>query len=273
MFGRVCEVAASSLPVLAHLSWVYEGCRLASPAPPVVRLQLKGEDKAGYTVTVNGSPVAGGSSLFSALLLLDLEILRLPLFFPPPLPGFHAAWVARGKEAFILAGEGGCGKSSLCYLLVLHGFAYGSDEATAFSPDGGLLPLPRRIMLKGDNPLIPRLALKQDDRNLLAGFDGRFYVLPEDFCLAPPGFYDLSFVFLKYQGDLAMIKVTPVRTLDALRSLLGLAFRLKTVTPSLFALLVKSLGPGRALVLEYGSLDQALAFLLELADGKVLASA
>ena len=267
LYDRVCAVTASSAPVLEHLSWVYDGCRLQRPAPAAVRLGLFGDEHHGYTVTVDGIPAAQEPTLLAALLYLDLEILRRPLFLNSPLLGFHASWIARGSRAVLLVGEGGCGKSSLCHQMLSLGFEYGSEEVAAFSADGRLLPLPRRIMFKPDNPLIPQLGIRQDPRNLLAGFDGRFYVLPPGVSLASSGFYDCTFVFLHYQDDGPELEALPLKTLDALQRLCGAAFRLQAMSSSLFAALVGSLSPERAVAVNYSSPGAALAFLLKLADG------
>lgn len=273
LFDRVCEVRASSGPVLDHLAWVYEGCRLRPPGHAEVRLDLRGDELTGYTVSLDGTRVAAAATLPAALLLLDLELLRWPLFLNPSLLLFHAAWLAKDRRALLLVGEGGSGKSSLGYLLAARGLALGSEEVAAFAGTGRLLPFPRRILLKADNPLVPRLALKQDPRNLLAAVDGRFYVLPPQVSWAPPGFYDCTFVFLNYQAGGPGLQVALLDTLEALQLLVGAAFGLKGLSPSLFAVLVESLEPARALALTYASLEEACAFLGELAHGKVLALA
>lgn len=267
LYGRGCEVRSSSGTVLDHLAWVYEGCQVKRPLQPQVRLGLHGDGESGYTITVEGIPVAADPSLLTALLLLDLEILRWPLFLNLPLLLIHAAWIAQGKKALLLVGEGGCGKSSLGYLLVRAGLSYGSEEVAAFSPEGKLLPFPRRILLKADNPLVTRLALKQDSRNLLARVDGRFYVLPPEMSWASPGFYDCTFVFLQFRPDGPGLQVTPLKTLEALRRLLAAAFSLKGLGSPLFSILVQALGPDQALALKYASLEEACSFLVGLVNG------
>jgi hypothetical protein len=267
IFGRVCEVASSSAAALTHLGWVYAGCLLPFPAPAAVRLGLFGDELAGYTVTVDGAPGAQEAALTAALLHLDLELLRRPLFLQPRLLGLHAAWAARGGRAVLLVGEGGCGKSSLCYLLASRGLACGSEEVAAFSGEGRLLPFKRRIMWKREHPLISRLGIEQDSRNLLAGLDGRFYVLPPGVSWASAGFYDCVFAFLRYQEGGPDLETIPLDTMAALERLGAASFDLRAMSRDLFAALVRSLGPERAVAVNYASLDAAMTFILELVNG------
>ena len=62
----------------------------------------------------------------------------------------HSAIVEKGGRAIILAGPPGSGKSTLCAALLGKGWRLLSDEFTLLRPDdGGLVPIPRPVALKG----------------------------------------------------------------------------------------------------------------------------
>ncbi|ROR29646.1 HprK-related kinase A [Inmirania thermothiophila] len=61
----------------------------------------------------------------------------------------HAAVVADGDRALLLAGDSGAGKSTLCAALLTRGWRLLSDELALLDPrDGRIQPLPRPVSLK-----------------------------------------------------------------------------------------------------------------------------
>jgi hypothetical protein len=67
----------------------------------------------------------------------------------PNLVHLHAASVARGTSAILLAGRSGDGKSTLTAKLLQAGWLYVTDEQVTFTRDGtGVVPYPRPLTLR-----------------------------------------------------------------------------------------------------------------------------
>lgn len=269
IFDSICLVSTNLTPVHDHLRFVYERCRVKKTNPPDLRFELVRNGEGNFKVGVEGAANDPRSSLLPALLALEWEMTRRALFRNSNLAAFHAAWVARDDTALVLVGEGGSGKSTLSFELAREGWAYGSDEAAAFSGgDGRLIPFPRRILLKEDNPLITRRHLPQSRRNLLALMDGRYYVWPPKVNAAPPGCYDCYYFFLHFQPQ-GRFKTTPLETLDALKQLLAARFFEGPMSPALFHHLVQTLGPNRAFEVCYSSPVEVKKFLHRVRDEQI----
>ena len=269
VFDAVCAVAVEPGPVRDHLAFVYEQTRIRENALPDISLGFSGQPDGSFKVEADGETLLEEARLLPALLCLDQEILRRPLVLRAGVAGFHAAWLAHRDAAFFLVGPGGCGKSTLAYELGRRGFAYGADEVAALATaDGRVLPFPRKIMLKADNPLIPGLDLPQSPLNLLSALDGRYYVWPPGMAAAAPGHYRTYFFFLEYQPD-CQLEAVPLDTLAALEKLFAACFRLHRVNQTLYQMLVQALGPQTAFALRYSSPGAAAAFIREIRDGHV----
>ncbi len=66
---------------------------------------------------------------------------------------FHAATIARGRDALVLPGDSGAGKSTLAAAAMLTGWTLLSDEYAAFDPMAAreLAPVPRAVSLKNES--------------------------------------------------------------------------------------------------------------------------
>ncbi len=196
-----------------------------------------------------------------AILELEHALLSRAVGETEGLTVFHAAWVGCRHNAYILAGEGGAGKSCLSYRLLQRGMWLGSDEAAGFqNKTGFLLPFHRKLMFKS-----------QDEPFSLAGgysspIDDRYYVMPPG---NPPrwgraGPYRLFFIFPRFDPKGPGLEVRPLSVLDSVQRLLANCFRLNAIDQRLFRRLVHACEPGRCWLMDYSDGSQAADFIHEL---------
>ncbi len=196
-----------------------------------------------------------------AILELEHALLSRAVGETEGLTVFHAAWVGCRHNAYILAGEGGSGKSCLSYRLLQRGMWLGSDEATGFqNKTGFLLPFHRKLLLKSQN----------EPFSLEGGYaspiDDRYYVMPPG---NPPhwgraGPYRLFFIFPCFDPTGPELEVHSLSVLDSVQRFLANCFRLKAIDQFLFRRLINSFVPGRCWQIHYSDGSQAADFIHQL---------
>lgn len=269
LFRSVCQFETNITAVHDHIYYVYEHQLLTAmiPPPDFCAALLKITDDH-YQVLVNYEIKANYNNVLSALLDIDLQLFKQPLRIDEELIVFHAAWVASGSTALLLIGEGGTGKSTLCYELLRKNCAYGSDEATAFCrTNGWLLPFARNILLKQNNPLLVKYALHQNPANMLVDLDGRYYLPPpaKEAARAKAGKYRPMFLFLDYQpGKQTQAKPLPI--LETLSRLLAVGFKWKNINSDFFQQLVQDIAPHTAWQITYSESGKAADLILDLEE-------
>jgi len=196
-----------------------------------------------------------------AILELEHALLSRAVGETEGLTVFHAAWVGCRHNAYILAGEGGSGKSCLSYRLLQRGMWLGSDEATGFqNRTGFLLPFHRKLMLKSQNgPFCPA-------GGYASSIDDRYYVMPPG---NPPhwgraGPYRLFFIFPHFDPTGPELEVRSLSVLDSVQRFLANCFRLKAIDPFLFRRLIHAFVPGRCWLIHYSDGSQAADFIHQL---------
>jgi hypothetical protein len=100
--------------------------------------------------------------------------------------GTHAAAVAMGGRAIVLAGRSGAGKSTLTLALLREGARLLTDELTLVDRDGStVLPYPRALHVSPSTiDLLPELAFLRDRPRQALGADLEWAVSPADLARA-----------------------------------------------------------------------------------------
>lgn len=112
----------------------------------------------GYRVTTDGKQPVGFSRLPDLLFHLDKDITIALQIERPDLYFLHAAVVALGERAVVLAAPSGSGKSTLALALAHDGFDYVSDELAPIDPLRRMVyPFPHALCLKAPPPAPYRL--------------------------------------------------------------------------------------------------------------------
>jgi len=130
----------------------------------------------------------------------------------PELLFLHAAALARGGRAWLLAGDSGAGKSTTTWALLHHGWRYLSDELAPIDlASGRVHPYPRALCLKRRPPLVYPLPEAVLDL-------GRTLHVPPD---ALPGAVETrpralgGIVFVRYRAGLAAPALRPLGRAEA----------------------------------------------------------
>ncbi len=210
---------------LAYFARAYAACP-GNPAEVTARFLLT-HVGAPWQVHIGGKIFAEGP-FDRVVRLLDWELSRRAIKQDSPCAAFHAAWIARDRQAAMLAGKGGAGKSHLCLQLVDHGFDYGAEDVT-FCSGSRLLPFPRAIQLRKSDPILERIAPER----LFVGYDGRICVeVPRQTTAMEAAADNLTVIFLDPTATTSSVQ--PLTAFEGLQRLFALCHRLDRVTAPLF---------------------------------------
>lgn len=186
----------------------------------------------------------------------------------------HAAVVARGGRAVVMAAVSGSGKSTLCTALVSAGWRLFSDEFGLIRPaDGALMPVPRPVSLKNESidvvrRLMPQAVMSAPYHDTAKGTLA--YLRPPDeavrrqFEPAMPAWI----VFPKFRAG-ASLKVTPVPRAQAFADLLANSMNYIALAERGFAAMAQLVESCPAFTLEYSDIPAAIAHFDALASGSV----
>ncbi|NJL07324.1 MAG: hypothetical protein HC900_02975 [Methylacidiphilales bacterium] len=149
--------------------------------------------------------------------------------------------MAREDHAILFAGDGGSGKSGLCLKAMARGFRCGAEDVT-FLADNRLVPFPRAIQLRRDDPLLDAI----DPARRFEGCDGRMCVevRPEEAAIEMSAATS-TVVLLDPAADGPPRVLSP---LEGLQRLLGLCHRLDRATQPLFDTFTTLAATGRMIV-------------------------
>ena len=149
-------------------------CAGTAACAPIARVDVLAEG-GGCTVFRDRAPRWGRGDVFVSRHLALREVL-VALAGPRRVGAvLHAACVARGGRALVLAGDSGSGKSTLALGLAGAGWASVADDLTALDRRGRVLPFPTRISLKpGSWPLVAPSVLDEAVEGRLGGGRTRY---------------------------------------------------------------------------------------------------
>jgi hypothetical protein len=228
-------VDTTSPEALAYFRRAYAACLEPShdETTAVFALDRRGES----WVARSGDCEIARGPLHETIWTLEWHMLHRAVKKDTACAAFHAAWVARGAHAVVLAGEGGSGKSHLSLDLLSRGFRCGAEDVTFLSGER-LVPFPHAIQLRGDDPALGGV----EAGRVFAGCDGRICVelSTDEGALAMPT-AALTIVVL----DPAAGPLQPLGALEGLQRLLALCHRLDRVTQPVFDVFVAAAAAGR----------------------------
>ncbi|NJO53820.1 MAG: hypothetical protein HC829_02370 [Bacteroidales bacterium] len=203
-----------------------------------------------WLVRADGAEFAR-APLREAMHLVDWELARRAVKQDSPCAAFHAAWVAREDHAILFAGDGGSGKSGLCLKAMARGFRCGAEDVTFLAGDR-LVPFPRAIQLRRDDPLLDAI----DPARRFEGCDGRVCVEVRPDEAAPEmASEQMTVVVLDPAASGPPRVLSP---LEGLQRLFGLCHRLDRATQPLFDTFTALAATGRIVV---STPDAALSLL------------
>lgn len=235
---RAYGLESASPAALAFFRRAYAAC-LRPPGGEAGRFTLAPCDD-GWLVRIDGAELVR-APLIEAMHRLDWEMVRRAVKQDSRCAAFHAGWVARDGRALLFAGEGASGKSGLCLRAMMRGFRCGAEDVTFFSGDR-LVPFPRAIQLRRDDPLLDGI----EPARRFEGCDGRVCVeVRLDEAAAETTAERLTVVVLDPTAD---GPAQPLSPLEGVQRLLGLCHRLDRTSQALFDTITTLAAAGRVLV-------------------------
>jgi len=271
--GRRVALACEEAGLAADLAAVLAPLRVEAGHAAAPRVDVLAEG-GGCTVFRDRAPSWGRGDVFVSRHLALREVL-VALAGPRRVGAvLHAACVARGGRALVLAGDSGAGKSTLALELVGAGWAPVADDLTALDRRGRALPFPTRISLKpGSWPLVAPSVLDGAAEGRLGGGRTRY--------LDPPGLGEgegpgqgaltpAALVFPRYEPG-AEPAVAPLSPEEALVRLVDSGARLAGL-PETAAPLARFLRTARAVALTHGGGAAVREVCAALLDGRVEAA-
>lgn len=185
----------------------------------------------------------------------------------------HAAAVERGGRALILPGPPGSGKSTLCAGLVYRGWRLLSDELTLINmQDGQLAALARPISLKNESidvirGFAPGVVLSRPAEGTLKGTIALAKPPADSFRRMDQGATPAWIAFPKFTAS-APISLTPRSKAESFLELAGNALNYSILGAQGFDMAADVITRSRCFHFAYGDLEEAVASLTALADGR-----
>ncbi len=247
----------------------FEG--MAAPArglerEPTATIELfareSGHGKDGYHVTAAGQVLQATDDPFVARWALVRALAAASYADRRLVAVLHAAAVAAGNAAIVLAGAGGSGKTTLAAGLVRNGLSFIADDAAPLTAGGEVLPVRLAMSIKaGGWPIVGALfpALSEQPVHRLGRGQCR-YLWPVAATDPGPSAAPLAVaavVFPRYCRA-ATTAVEPLSPLDLLAGL-GTTGTLPTGQAEAFASLLRWAERVPACRLVFGDLDDAIA--------------
>lgn len=218
--------------------------------------------EGGYHVTEDGRVLQATDDPFVARWALVRALAAASYADRRLVAVLHAAAVATGSAAIVLAGAGGSGKTTLAAGLVRNGFSFLADDAVPLTAAGEVLPVRLAMSIKaGGWPIVGALfpALFEQPVHRLGRGQCR-YLWPGAAADPGPSAAPLpvgAVVFPRYCRA-AAIAVEPLSPVDLLAGL-GATGTLPTGQPEAFAALLRWAERVPAFRLVFGDLDGAIA--------------
>jgi hypothetical protein len=151
------------------------------------RIEVR-QTAAGFSVSVDDAPAIGVSTVDAAVLAaLDRIVMAvLRALDQRGVLGTHAGVVTFGRQAALLAGPSGRGKSTLSLALLREGAALLTDEMALIDPAGPcILPYPRALHVSPATvDLLPELAFLRERPRRDLGGESEWSVSMEDLAIA-----------------------------------------------------------------------------------------
>lgn len=244
---------------------------MAAPArtlnrEPTATIDLFGREgrsgEGGYHVTEDGRVLQATDDPFVARWALVRALAAACYAGRRVVAVLHAAAVANGNAAVVLAGAGGSGKTTLAAGLVRDGLSFLADDAVPLTADGEVLPVRLAMSIKaGGWPIVGALfpALFEQPVHRLGRGQCR-YLWPVVAADPGPSAAPLpvaAVVFPRYCRGAATV-VEPVSPVDLLAGL-GATGTLPTGQKEAFASLLRWAERVPAFRLVFGDLDGAIA--------------
>lgn len=257
---RPVRVRCFDPPIAGTFAGMAAPARTLNRAPSATIDLFSGE--GGYHVTEDGRVIQATDDPFVARWALVRALAAASYAGRRLVAVLHAAAVATGSAAIVLAGAGGSGKTTLAAGLVRNGLSFLADDAVPLTADGAVLPVRLAMSIKaGGWPVVGALfpALSEQPVHRLGRGQCR-YLWPVVAADPGPSAARLpvaAVVFPRYCRA-AATAVEPVLPVDLLAGL-GATGTLPTGQPEAFASLLRWAERVTAFRLAFGDLDGAIA--------------
>lgn len=185
---------------------------------------------------------------------------------------FHAAVLAKGERAVILPAPPGSGKSTMCALMMLHGWRLLSDEHCFIDrTSGAIVPFVRPISLKNNSIEViqryyPQLTAAHIFNDTLKG--RMAYIAPSELSWleANRTATAVAIVFPKYSADVKNLEIDSVPQSELFMELLENSFNFSVFGEQAFHLLSDLVSRVKACRLKYSDNQAMLSWIEQWAD-------
>lgn len=177
---------------------------------------------------------------------------------------FHAAVLAKNNRAVILPAPPGSGKSTMCALMMLHGWRLLSDEHCFIDrTTGQIVPFVRPISLKNNSIEV----IQQYDSGLTSEhvfndtLKGRMaYIAPTPESWHAANIYAraAAIIFPQYASDVEMLEVSPIPQAELFMAMLENSFNFSVFGEQAFHLLTDIISDVKACRLRYSNNEAML---------------
>ncbi|MBX3516385.1 MAG: hypothetical protein KF815_05525 [Rhodospirillales bacterium] len=263
--GRPVRVRCFDLPIAGSFAGMAAPARTLD-REPLATIDLfareSGHGKDGYHVTEDGRVLQATDDPFVARWALVRALAAACYADRRLVAVLHAAGVATGSAAIVLAGAGGSGKTTLAAGLVHSGLSFLADDAVPLTAAGEVLPVRLAMSIKaGGWPIVGALfpALSEQPVHRLGRGQCRYLWPGAAADPGPPAAPSPvgAVVFPRYCRGAATV-VAPLSPVELLAGL-GATGTLPTGQPEAFASLLRWAERVPAFRLVFGDLDGAIA--------------
>ncbi|WP_353663173.1 hypothetical protein [Hydrogenimonas sp. SS33] len=248
-------------PIFSHFSTSYFPER-------TINVDFEDTSEGLWQILFNGKKVAYPVKAETLPLVLQENMIIASYQSTPYLIALHAGTVGKKGRCVVMPAQSGSGKSTLTAALADAGFSLYSDEITRLDYDGKIVPLPFCMNIKEGSwsVLENRYASLRHSAEYLR-FDGqKVKMIPPKNPAKEEGEAAIL-LFPKYiEGNTTVIK--KLSQCEALHRIKEAGYQLeKPLTSETFHAVLKKVINRPAYLMEYGSLDEAVAKVDALLDG------